>query len=57
VEFSGKYIDIRKRDMIPSPAGGNKKSPASRGSLKQVGLLVKRKELSKPALLSDLVQT
>jgi hypothetical protein len=34
VRFPGKIIDIRKRDMLPSPAAGNKKSPVSRGSFK-----------------------
>jgi hypothetical protein len=31
VRFSGKYIDFRKSDMIPSAVGGKEKSPVSRG--------------------------
>ena len=26
-QIPGNYIDIRKRDMIPSPAAGKKRSP------------------------------
>jgi hypothetical protein len=27
VKFSGKIVDNRKRDMLPSPAEGKEKSP------------------------------
>jgi hypothetical protein len=41
--------------MLPSPSEGKAKTPGKLLGVLKVGLLVKRKELSKPALLSDLV--